>query len=164
MPAPIPERGRASIARRAACAASVVQAHHGLPETALAEFDIDITGFSPQVAAELNDPDYLDPGKVNRRFIIMTPEQDSLPVVHTSFSNTAALMHEFFGANRRAINAVTIKDALYGEVFERLLSDWFARLAGALRDVQAPDFRARPSGRGNRPTPCAPAPPRPVEP
>ena len=25
-------------------------------------------------------------------------------------------MHEFFGANRRSINAVTIKDALYGEI------------------------------------------------
>ena len=45
----------------------------GLPETKLAEFDIDITGFSPQVAEELGDPDYLDPLKVNRRFIILTP-------------------------------------------------------------------------------------------
>ncbi len=88
----------------------------GLPETKLAEFDIDITGFSPQVAAEFGDPDYLDPKKVNRRFIIMTPEQDSLPVVHTSFSNTAGLMHEFFAANARAIHAITLKDALYGEI------------------------------------------------
>jgi hypothetical protein len=40
--------------------------------------------------------DYLDPNRVNRRFIILTPEQVNLPVVHTSFSNTAALMHEFF--------------------------------------------------------------------
>jgi hypothetical protein len=88
----------------------------GLPETALAEFDIDITGFSPQVAAELGDPDYLDPKKVNRRFIIMTPEQNDLPVVHTSFSNTAGLMHEFFAANARAIHAITLKDALYGEI------------------------------------------------
>lgn len=88
----------------------------GLPETALAEFDIDITGFSPQIAAELKDPDYLDPKKVNRRFIILTPEQDQLPVVHTSFSNTAGLMHEFFAANRRAIHAITLKDALYGEI------------------------------------------------
>lgn len=88
----------------------------GLPETRLAEFDIDMTGFSPQVAAELGDNDYLDPNRVNRRFIILTPGQEQLPVVHTSFSNTAALMHEFFHANARAINAVTIKDALYGEI------------------------------------------------
>ncbi|MDO6964304.1 DUF6638 family protein [Rhizobium alvei] len=88
----------------------------GLRETALAEFDIDMTGFSPQIAAELGDWDYLDPNKVNRRFIILTPEQENLPVVHTSFSNTAGLMHEFFTANARAISAVTIKDALYGEI------------------------------------------------
>jgi hypothetical protein len=88
----------------------------GLPETKLTEFDIDITGFSPQVAEELGDPDYLDPLKVNRRFIILTPEQDSLPVVHTSFSNTAGLMHEFFAANARAIHAITLKDTLYGEI------------------------------------------------
>jgi len=88
----------------------------GLPETTLSVFHIDMTGFSPQVAEELGDLDYLDPLRVNRRFIILTPEQESLPVVHTSFSNTAGLMHEFFRANARAISAVTIKDALYGEI------------------------------------------------
>jgi hypothetical protein len=94
----------------------------GLPETKLAEFDIDMTGFSPQVAAELGDRDYLDPNRVNRRFVILTPGQVSLPVVHTSFSNTAGLMHEFFNANARAINAVTIKDALYGEIDDSVAS------------------------------------------
>lgn len=88
----------------------------GLRSTALARFSIDMTGFSPEIADEIGDRDYLDPNRVNRRFIIMTPDQAELPVVHTSFSNTAALMHEFFNANSRAINAVTIKDALYGEI------------------------------------------------
>ena len=32
-----------------------------LPETKLEQFDIDKTGFSPQVAEELGDYDYLDP-------------------------------------------------------------------------------------------------------
>ncbi|MBP1883530.1 DUF6638 family protein [Sinorhizobium mexicanum] len=88
----------------------------GLQRTALDHFSIDMTGFSPEIADELGDLDYLDPNRVNRRFIILTPAQADLPVVHTSFSNTAALMHEFFNANSRAINAVTIKDALYGEI------------------------------------------------
>lgn len=88
----------------------------GLPETKLERFDIDMTGFSPEIAEELGDRDYLDPLRVNRRFIILTPEQENLPVVHTSFSNTAGLMHEFYRANARAISAVTIKDALYGEI------------------------------------------------
>ncbi|CAN7535901.1 hypothetical protein LJR030_005486 [Rhizobium sp. LjRoot30] len=88
----------------------------GLKPTALPQFSIDMTGFSPEIAEELGDQDYLDPNKVNRRFVVLTPDQENLPVVHTSFSNTAGLMHEFFDANRRAINAVTIKDALYGEI------------------------------------------------
>jgi len=88
----------------------------GIRRTALTRFRIDMTGFSPEIADELGDRDYLDPNRVNRRFIIMTPEQVNLPVVHTSFSNTAALMHEFFSANARAINAITIRDALYGEI------------------------------------------------
>ncbi|NRP70272.1 hypothetical protein ILFOPFJJ_01151 [Ensifer psoraleae] len=88
----------------------------GLKPTALDRFSIDMTGFSPEIADELGDRDYLDPNRVNRRFIVLTPAQVDLPVVHTSFSNTAALMHEFFNANSRAINAVTIKDALYGEI------------------------------------------------
>lgn len=88
----------------------------GLRKTTLDSFEIDMTGFSPQIADELGDKDYLDPNRVNRRFIIMTPEQENLPVVHTSFSNTAGLMHEFFSANTRSINAITIKDALFGEI------------------------------------------------
>lgn len=92
----------------------------GLPETKLAEFEIDKTGFSPQIADELGDPDYLDPNGVNRRFIILTPAQKPLPVVHTRFSNTEALMYEFFNENMRAINALTIKDVIYGEIEENV--------------------------------------------
>lgn len=92
----------------------------GLPPTQLEAFDIDMTGFSPQVATELGDRDYLDPNRINRRFIILSPFQEGLPVIHTSFSNTASLMHQFFRANRRAINAVTIRDALYGEIEEHV--------------------------------------------
>jgi hypothetical protein len=87
-----------------------------LPATKLESFEIDKTGFSPQVADELGDPDYLDPNGVNRRFIILTPSQSTLPVVHTQFSNTEALMYEFFTSNARAINALTIKDVIYGEI------------------------------------------------
>jgi hypothetical protein len=88
----------------------------GLPATKLKKFDIDRTGFSPQVAEELNDPLYLDPNEVNRRFIILTPEQIELPVVHTAFSNTSQLIYEFMSANQRAVDALTIKDVIYGEI------------------------------------------------
>ncbi|MBU2487309.1 MAG: hypothetical protein KKG78_19715, partial [Alphaproteobacteria bacterium] len=54
----------------------------GLPETTLETFRIDMTGFSPEIAEELGDVQYLDPNGVNRRFIVLTPEQENLPVVH----------------------------------------------------------------------------------
>ncbi|WP_419906117.1 DUF6638 family protein [Hoeflea sp.] len=90
----------------------------GLKPTGLDRFRIDMTGFSPEIAEELSDPEYLDPNAVNRRFIILSPAQEGLPVIHTSFSNTGSLMHAFFDANRRAIHAVTIRDVLYGEIEE----------------------------------------------
>ncbi|HEY5818047.1 MAG TPA: DUF6638 family protein [Mesorhizobium sp.] len=88
----------------------------GLKPTKLKTFDIDRTGFSPQVAEELNNPLYLDPNEVNRRFIILTPAQIDLPVVHTAFSNTSQLIYEFMSRNSRVINALTIKDVIYGEI------------------------------------------------
>lgn len=88
----------------------------GLKPTELDHFHIDMTGFSPEIADEMDDQNYLDPLGVNRRFIILSPEQENLPVVHTKFSNTAWLMHQFFNGNARALHAVTIKDALFGEI------------------------------------------------
>ena len=88
----------------------------GLKPTKLKSFEIDRTGFSPEIAKELDDPLYLDPNEVNRRFIILTPAQADLPVVHTAFSNTSQLMFEFYDRNRRAIDALTIKDVIYGEI------------------------------------------------
>ena len=88
----------------------------GLKPTKLDSFEIDRTGFSPQVAEECGDNDYLDPNEVNRRFIILTPSQVDLPVVHTAFSNTSQLIHEFMTKNSRAIDALTIKDVIYGEI------------------------------------------------
>src|SRR5690606_40477112 len=88
----------------------------GLPPTKLSRIEIDRSGFSPQIAEELGDPDYLDPNGINRRFIILSPRQIELPVVHTAFSNTSQLMFEFLSRNARAIHAVTIRDVLYGEI------------------------------------------------
>lgn len=88
----------------------------GLKPTKLKSFEIDRTGFSPQIAEELKNPLYLDPNEVNRRFIILTPDQIDLPVVHTAFSNTGQLIFEFMSKNSRAIDALTIKDVIYGEI------------------------------------------------
>ncbi|TJW63521.1 MAG: hypothetical protein E5X43_37265, partial [Mesorhizobium sp.] len=71
----------------------------GLKPTKLKSFEIDRTGFSPDVAEECGDYNYLDPNEINRRFIILTPSQVDLPVVHTAFSNTSQLMFEFMSTN-----------------------------------------------------------------
>jgi len=92
-----------------------------LKPTKLTSFRIDMTGFSPEVAQEQGDRQYLDPGGINRRFIILSPEQQFLPVVHTAFSNTGQLMHQFFKANARVINALTIRDVVYGEIDDPVL-------------------------------------------
>jgi len=88
----------------------------GLPPTAREKISIDRTGFSPEVAEDLGDIHYLDPNQINRRFIILTPQQVRLPVVHTAFSNTSQLLYEFLTANARVIDALTIKDVIYGEI------------------------------------------------
>src|SRR5690606_23948508 len=88
----------------------------GLKPTQRERIEIDRTGFSPQVAEDLGDIHYLDPNQINRRFIILTPQQADLPVVHTAFSNTSQLLYEFLTANARVINALTIKDVIYGEI------------------------------------------------
>lgn len=88
----------------------------GFKPTELKSFEIDRTGFSPEIAEELGDYQYLDPNEVNRRFIILTPSQIDLPVVHTAFSNTSRLVFEFMTKNQRAIDALTIKDVIYGEI------------------------------------------------
>lgn len=88
----------------------------GLKPTKRKTIEIDRSGFSPQVAEDLGDLHYLDPNQINRRFIILTPQQADLPVVHTAFSNTSQLLYEFMTANARVINALTIKDVIYGEI------------------------------------------------
>ena len=88
----------------------------GLPKTKLERIQVDMTGFSPEVAKELDDWEYMDPLGINRRFIILTPQQADLPVVHTSFSNTEELMYQFYKENARALNALTIKDVIFGEI------------------------------------------------
>ena len=37
-------------------------------------------------------------------------------MVHTAFSNTSQLIYEFMTSNQRAIDALTIKDVIYGEI------------------------------------------------
>lgn len=88
----------------------------GLPPTQLADFYIDASGYSYEVALELDNAAYLDPKGINRRFIILSPDQADLPLIRTSFSADGQMMRAFFSANDRMVRAVTLRDALYGEI------------------------------------------------
>ena len=94
----------------------------GLPTTTLGEFQIDMMGYSPQIAEEIGVPMYLEQNISKRLFILITPEQENLPVIGTRYSNTAGLLHVFFEKNNRAIRLATIKDVLYGEMDDNLLA------------------------------------------
>ncbi len=88
----------------------------GLPRTGCTRFSIDATGFSPEVAEDLGNRQYLDPNGVNRRFIILSPSQGELPVVSINFSSTTEIVKAFFRRNAEALQLLTLKDAVYGEI------------------------------------------------
>lgn len=91
-------------------------AQFGLPGTKLEAFSVDATGYSPEIAEEMDDEFYLDPHGINRRFIILSPEQGTRPVVNINFSSTTDLVHAFFEQNDEALQVLTLKDVVYGEI------------------------------------------------
>ncbi|MDA7948931.1 MAG: hypothetical protein MPJ78_15825 [Hyphomicrobiaceae bacterium] len=88
----------------------------GIAKTKRPSFSIDATGFSPEIADDLDDVHYLDPMGVNRRFIIVSPEQAQHPVVNINFSSTIDFMRKFYERNAEAIKILTLKDVIYGEI------------------------------------------------
>jgi hypothetical protein len=93
----------------------------GYRPVAEAPLYIDLSGFSLEVANALDDLLYLNPAGVNTRFIIVSADQGRAPLVHTTFSSTKKLLQAFFDMNRKAIELITLKDALYGEIENTLL-------------------------------------------
>ncbi len=88
----------------------------GLPSTRRNAFSVDAMGFSPEIAQDLKNDQYLDPLGINRRFIIVSPDQADMPVVNISFSSTPDLMRSFYMENSEAIRNLTLKDVVYGEI------------------------------------------------
>nr|WP_250807920.1 DUF6638 family protein [Neorhizobium tomejilense] len=93
----------------------------GLKPVAKAPLYVDLCGFSLEVAAELGDMHYLDPAQVNPRFIIVSAAQAKAPLVHASFSSTKKLFQGFYRHNMKAIELITLKDAIYGEIENTLM-------------------------------------------
>jgi hypothetical protein len=68
-------------------------------ETALSDFHIDISGFSPEIGDELDDLQYLNHAGVNRQFILLTTDQKSAPLLNASFSTSRSILRQFITEN-----------------------------------------------------------------
>jgi hypothetical protein len=84
--------------------------------TMLDAFHIDISGFSPEVADELNEPLYLNPNGCNRQFILLAPEQKSAPLLDAKFSMSRDVLRRFIEDNEAQIFSLTARDAICGEI------------------------------------------------
>jgi hypothetical protein len=84
--------------------------------TGLAEFHIDISGFSPEVGNELDDPLYLNANGCNRQFILLTVQQKRAPLLNAAFSTSRDILRRYIEANEAALFALTAQDAVAGEL------------------------------------------------
>lgn len=84
--------------------------------TELTEFHIDIAGFSPEIGDELADPLYLNHEGVNRQFILLTTDQKCAPLLSSKFSTSRSILRQFIDENERELFALTVRDAVAGEV------------------------------------------------
>ncbi len=84
--------------------------------SSLSEFHIDCTGFSPEVAQELGNEDYLDAHGMNKKFILITMEQSDKDIVSTHFSSTMFTLKRFYKENYKALVSLTARDAVIGEL------------------------------------------------
>jgi hypothetical protein len=84
--------------------------------TALDEFHIDLSGYSPEIGHELDDPLYLNPNGCNRQFILLSTAQAGAPLLNITFSTSRGILRQFIAANEAQLFALTARDAVAGEL------------------------------------------------
>ncbi|EEE36590.1 hypothetical protein RKLH11_423 [Rhodobacteraceae bacterium KLH11] len=89
--------------------------------TALTDFHVDISGYSPEVGIELEDELYLNPNGVNRQFILLTTEQKRAPLLSVKFSTSRDILREFIEMNEAQLFALTATDAVAGELVNSVI-------------------------------------------
>ncbi len=89
--------------------------------TALTDFHVDISGYSPEVGIELEDELYLNPNGVNRQFILLTTEQKRAPLLNVQFSTSRDILREFIEMNEAQLFALTATDAVAGELVNSVI-------------------------------------------
>ncbi len=85
-------------------------------QTALKDFHIDISGYSPEIGNELGDDLYLNPNGCNRQFILLTTSQKSAPLLNMKFSTARGILQQFIETNESQLFALTARDAVAGEL------------------------------------------------
>ncbi len=91
-------------------------------ETALAEFHIDLSGFSPEIGDEIGDLDYLNPSGALRQFILLTTEQKTAPLLNANISALRGILRRFITENESQLFSLTARDAVVGEVDDQVWS------------------------------------------
>ncbi|WP_299843062.1 DUF6638 family protein [uncultured Paracoccus sp.] len=89
-------------------------------ETALTEFHIDISGYSPEIGDELDDMDYLRPDGGNRQFILLTTEQKTAPLLNADLSVLRDVLRAFITQNESQLFSLTARDAVLGEIDDQV--------------------------------------------
>ena len=84
--------------------------------TALTDFHIDISGYSPEIGDELDDDLYLNPNGFNRQFILLTTSQKTAPLLNIKFSTSRGILQQFLEKNEAQLFALTARDAVAGEL------------------------------------------------
>ena len=85
-------------------------------QTELTDFHIDISGYSPEVADELEDRLYLNENGCNRQFILLTTAQKTAPLLEARFSTSRSILKRFIEENEAQLFALTARDAVAGEL------------------------------------------------
>ena len=91
-------------------------------QTDLTDFHIDISGYSPEVADELDDRLYLNENGCNRQFILLTTAQKSAPLLEARFSTSRSILKRFIEENEAQLFALTARDAVAGELVNSVFS------------------------------------------
>ncbi|WP_296316779.1 DUF6638 family protein [Winogradskyella sp. UBA3174] len=84
----------------------------GFSETKLTSFSIDGVGWSPEVAEEKNDVQYLNHGDANPHGIIISPLQKGKPVYLPFHSFDREMMQQVFRTHGQKINDITRDSAI----------------------------------------------------
>ncbi|SPH24504.1 hypothetical protein DEA8626_03556 [Defluviimonas aquaemixtae] len=85
-------------------------------ETKLADFHIDVSGYSPEIGDEFSDHLYLNHNGCNRQFILLTTDQKNAPLLNARFSTSRGILTRFIEENEAQLFTLTARDAVAGEL------------------------------------------------